>query len=74
MRVPAIATITASCNACRLRCRRHIGGAIASQPRYVAPAGSGHVAWCEQRYRLYRAYDNTFQPYNGPRQQCVSPY
>jgi hypothetical protein len=57
-----------------------IGGAIASQPRYapapryVAPAGSSHVAWCEQRYRSYRAYDNTFQPYNGPRQQCVSPY
>ncbi|TIT86520.1 MAG: BA14K family protein, partial [Mesorhizobium sp.] len=22
----------------------------------------------------YRASDNTFQPYNGPRQQCVSPY
>lgn len=51
-----------------------IGGAIASQPRYVAPAGSAHVAWCQQRYRSYRAYDNTFQPYNGPRQQCVSPY
>ncbi|MGV3652562.1 MAG: BA14K family protein, partial [Devosia sp.] len=26
------------------------------------------------RYRSYRASDNTFQPYNGPRQQCVSPY
>ncbi len=58
-----------------------IGGAIASQPRYVepapryvVPAGSSHVAWCQQRYRSYRAYDNTFQPYNGPRQQCVSPY
>jgi hypothetical protein len=56
-----------------------IGGAIAAQPRYVAPAPSGginprHVAWCEARYRSYRAYDNTFQPYNGPRQQCYSPY
>ncbi|KQV68440.1 BA14K family protein [Rhizobium sp. Root1220] len=51
-----------------------IGGAIAAQPRYAEPVGSGHVAWCEQRYRSYRAYDNTFQPYNGPRQQCVSPY
>ncbi|QSY95206.1 BA14K family protein [Rhizobium bangladeshense] len=53
-----------------------IGGAIA-QPRYVAPAprmGSSHVAWCANRYRSYRAYDNTFQPYNGPRQQCYSPY
>lgn len=56
-----------------------IGGAIAAQPRYVAPAPSGginprHVSWCEARYRSYRAYDNTFQPYNGPRQQCYSPY
>ncbi|EJT03387.1 BA14K family protein [Rhizobium sp. CCGE 510] len=53
-----------------------IGGAIVAQPRYVEPApsmGSGHVAWCANRYRSYRAYDNTFQPYNGPRQQCYSP-
>ncbi|MEF0939507.1 BA14K family protein [Rhizobium sp. BR 362] len=54
-----------------------IGGAIASQPRYVAPAGGinpRHVEWCEARYRSYRAYDNTFQPNRGPRQQCYSPY
>jgi hypothetical protein len=54
-----------------------IGGAIASQPRYVRPSGGinpNHVAWCENRYRSYRAYDNTFQPYNAPRQQCYSPY
>lgn len=57
-----------------------IGGAIAAQPRYYAPAPApsginpSHVAWCENRYRSYRAYDNTFQPYNGPRQQCYSPY
>ncbi|ARO22756.1 BA14K family protein [Rhizobium sp. S9] len=55
-----------------------IGGAIVAPPRrYVVPArrmGSAHVAWCENRYRSYRAYDNTFQPYNGPRQQCYSPY
>jgi hypothetical protein len=52
--------------------------------RYVAPPrqrviiqGSGwqaHVAWCYQRYRSYRASDNTFQPYNGPRRECYSPY
>ncbi|MDK4738750.1 BA14K family protein [Rhizobium sp. CNPSo 3464] len=54
-----------------------IGGAIASQPRYVAPAGGinpRHVEWCEARYRSYRAYDNTFQPNRGPRQQCYSPF
>ncbi|MBS9478524.1 BA14K family protein [Ancylobacter sp. VKM B-3255] len=48
-----------------------IGGAVASQPSYSG--GGGHVAWCSQQYRSYRASDNTFQPYNGPRQQCVSP-
>jgi hypothetical protein len=35
---------------------------------------SAHVQWCYNRYRSYHAYDNTFQPYNGPRQQCYSPY
>ena len=51
-----------------------IGGAVANQPT-VAPAyGSRHVNWCANKYRSYRAYDNTFQPYNGPRQQCYSPY
>lgn len=36
--------------------------------------GSRHVQWCYDRYRSYRASDNTFQPYNGPRKQCYSPY
>lgn len=33
-----------------------------------------HYAYCDDRYISYRASDNTFQPYNGGRQQCVSPY
>ena len=36
--------------------------------------GNGHVRWCFARYRSYRAYDDTFQPYYGPRRACVSPY
>jgi hypothetical protein len=36
--------------------------------------GDSHIQWCYDRYRSYRASDNTFQPYNGPRQQCYSPY
>jgi hypothetical protein len=52
-----------------------IGGAIAnSNSYYRGGGGSAHVEWCYDRYRSYRAYDNTFQPYNGPRQQCYSPY
>ncbi|MBB5752999.1 BA14K family protein [Prosthecomicrobium pneumaticum] len=47
------------------------------RPYYRAPAWrlpARHVRWCEARYRSYRAWDNTFQPYNGPRRQCRSPF
>lgn len=47
------------------------------QPRYAQPRISlsrAHVNWCHNRYRSYRVWDNTFQPYNGPRRQCWSPY
>ena len=40
----------------------------------VYRGGNRHVQWCYNRYRSYRASDNTFQPYNGPRRQCYSPY
>ena len=33
-----------------------------------------HVNWCEHRYRSYRVSDNSFQPYQGGRKACVSPY
>lgn len=42
-------------------------------PRYRVGLPNAHVAWCEHRYRSYRASDNTFQPNRGPRQQCISP-
>lgn len=52
-----------------------IGGAIAnSNNNYARSGSSSHVEWCYDRYRSYRAYDNTYQPYNGPRRQCYSPY
>jgi len=54
-----------------------IGGAIANNNNYYNNGyrgGNAHVQWCYDRYRSYRASDNTFQPYNGPRQQCYSPY
>lgn len=43
-------------------------------PTYRRAPGNPHVRWCFNRYRSYRAYDNTFQPNYGPRQQCYSPY
>jgi BA14K-like protein len=56
-----------------------IAGSAASQPRYApAPSRAGinprHYEWCSARYRSYDSYSNTFQPYCGPRQQCLSPY
>ncbi len=51
-----------------------IGGAIAEPPVQYRPRGNAHIDWCYDRYRSYRASDNTYQPYNGPRRQCRSPY
>lgn len=53
-----------------------VGGALASPaPVYRSYRhSSAHVEWCYDRYRSYRASDNTFQPYDGPRRQCYSPY
>ncbi|AZO75338.1 MAG: BA14K family protein [Mesorhizobium sp.] len=51
-----------------------ITGAIVNSNRTRVYRGDAHVQWCYDRYRSYRAWDNTFQPYNGPRQQCYSPY
>lgn len=60
----------------------YYGGPTYYRPRYYAPryyrqtyyGGNAHTSWCYARYRSYRAYDDTFQPYYGPRQICISPY
>ena len=62
-----------------------IGGIIVNQfnqsSRNQAPvARSGsflsnnHINWCQNRWRSYRISDNSYQPYNGPRRICTSPY
>jgi len=43
-------------------------------PRYVQHLPTAHYHWCDRRYRSYRAPDNSFQPYHGPRRACVSPF
>ena len=45
-----------------------ITGAIINNNQNRVYAGNLHVQWCHDRYRSYRASDNTFQPYYGPRQ------
>ena len=52
-----------------------LGNAISGNTMTVRPAPSrAHVAWCSDRWRSYRASDNSYQPYTGPRRTCVSPY
>ncbi|RWF16564.1 MAG: BA14K family protein [Mesorhizobium sp.] len=51
-----------------------ITGAIINNQYRPVYRGGSHVEWCYSRYRSYRAYDNTYQPYYGPRRQCISPY
>ena len=50
-----------------------IGGAI-NQGRPVQAMPNRHVQWCADRYRTYRASDNTYVPRVGVRAQCRSPY
>lgn len=49
-----------------------IGGYTTYEGNYYG--GNSHAAWCYNRYRSYREWDNTFQPYHGPRRQCISPF
>ncbi|MGX5828395.1 BA14K family protein [Mesorhizobium sp. 43Arga] len=51
-----------------------ITGAIVNSENNRVHEGNAHVQWCYDRYRSYRASDNTFQPNYGPRQECRSPY
>lgn len=51
-----------------------ITGAIVNSENNRVSVGNSHVQWCYDRYKSYRASDNTFQPYGGPRQECRSPY
>lgn len=52
-----------------------IGGAMNNnsnvRPGYTSPQ---HIRWCHNHYRSYREYDNSYQPYHGPRAVCRSPY
>lgn len=49
-------------------------------PRHTAPRyhrsrrGSAHASWCDNRYRSYDIYTDTFQPYKGRRKRCRSPF
>jgi hypothetical protein len=52
-----------------------VTGSIADQESQSATTLSReHVDWCMSRYNSYRVDDGTYQPYNGKRRPCISPY
>lgn len=51
-----------------------VGRTLVHSVRPARRLTAAHIEWCFDHYRSYRAYDNTYQPYDGPREQCWSPY
>ncbi|MEX0955981.1 MAG: BA14K family protein [Rhizobiaceae bacterium] len=54
-----------------------LAGDVASEPRdeHRITIMDGHVEWCADHYRSYRAEDNSYQPYGAAgRAPCVSPF
>lgn len=50
-------------------------GGYSRAPSHISHRKWGqHVNWCQEHFVTYRAHDNTYQPYSGPRRQCWSPY
>ncbi|MDM9623271.1 hypothetical protein A6U87_06035 [Rhizobium sp. AC44/96] len=49
------------------------GDDAVAQAQTGAALNSSTATWCAARYQSYRASDNTYQPYDGPRQTCVAP-
>lgn len=52
----------------------HKGRSAQINPRFVGyGADNLRIAQCAARYQSYRAFDNTYQPYDGPRRPCLPP-
>jgi hypothetical protein len=70
------------------RCRHYRNGYWYANPWWTLPliggsiilntqrhgSSSRHIAWCEDRYRSYNRYNNTWVAYSGAVRQCISPY
>lgn len=57
----------------------HNRGGVTHYPRHTAPRhrggrASAHERWCDNRYKTYDVYSDTFQPYKGGRKRCNSPF
>lgn len=53
--------------------QRRLGGTPAIGSASRLEDARTHQGWCASRYRSYRASDDTFQPFDGPRTPCISP-
>ncbi|PDT84141.1 BA14K family protein [Sinorhizobium sp. BJ1] len=58
-----------------------VGGPLPGRPesrvqprREIRLDLNAHLRWCLERYASYRLDDNSYQPFNGRRRQCNSPY
>jgi hypothetical protein len=52
-----------------------LAGAIINNAVNNGDYGDPHYRWCNEQYRSYRNWDNSFQPYGGGgRRECDSPY
>lgn len=49
-------------------------GRVRRQQQLIRYDANAHLRWCRERYISYRSTDNTFQPHEGPRRACNSPY
>lgn len=52
-----------------------------SNNAYIAPAIphktvplASHERWCAENHKSYNRKDNSYQPFGGSRQNCISPY
>ena len=54
--------------------KRYGPAQIANPPMRAPDVGPSinHMQWCQNRYRSYRASDNSYQPLNGGRRSCAS--
>ncbi|HEV7418011.1 MAG TPA: BA14K family protein [Tianweitania sediminis] len=47
---------------------------VAEEPAVNERLLAAHLDWCSSRYRSFNPSDNTYRPYSGGKQQCVSPH
>lgn len=62
---PASPDCTGSSRCRDFRVRNPIG------PSRLSPVERTQTERCQARYQSYRSFDNTYQPFNGPRRRCI---